>query len=297
MSKIDSLEAGMIPASPKALSLNGQITLDDNLRHPIHDEGVIQGIDHLFSLFPLRMGFTSVIIVTRGTMTFRVNLEDHAISKGMATIAFPGSIIERVDYSDDAEIISIRLTDEVLPMVARFNEVKMHRVLAQQMLIMSIDPRYLDAVLSVYQTMRAVIADPNFCNQTEAIYSCLNLLGVLVTQQLVIPDAPAGKVSRREEIFGRFLACVQQNYREHRDLQFYADQLCLSVKYMSRAVYEHSHRHPSQWIREYVILEAKALLRTGRYTVQQVADALNFPNQSFFGKYFKDAVGCSPKNF
>ena len=39
------------------------------------------------------------------------------------------------------------------------------------------------------------------------------------------------------------------------------------------------------------------MLRTGNYTVQQVSDALNFPNSSFFGKYFKAAVGCSPRRY
>lgn len=39
------------------------------------------------------------------------------------------------------------------------------------------------------------------------------------------------------------------------------------------------------------------MLRTGNYTVQQVSDALHFPNSSFFGKYFKAAVGCSPRRY
>ena len=53
----------------------------------------------------------------------------------------------------------------------------------------------------------------------------------------------------------------------------------------------------SEWIKDAVILEAKAMLRKGSYTVQQVSLALNFPNQSFFGKYFKSAVGMSPRQY
>jgi AraC-like DNA-binding protein len=103
--------------------------------------------------------------------------------------------------------------------------------------------------------------------------------------------------SRRDEIVARFLCCVQENYREHRDLGFYADLLGLSLKYMSHVIFEQTGRHPSQWIKDYVILDAKTMLRSGRYTVQQVAEELNFPNQSFFGKYFKEAIGMSPKKW
>ncbi|WP_423803401.1 helix-turn-helix domain-containing protein [Paraprevotella clara] len=49
--------------------------------------------------------------------------------------------------------------------------------------------------------------------------------------------------------------------------------------------------------RTHVILEAKALLKSRKYTIQQVADMLNFANQSFFGKYFKEKVGCSPSEY
>ena len=87
--------------------------------------------------------------------------------------------------------------------------------------------------------------------------------------------------------------------RAQRDLlrekvAYYAGKLCISPKYLSRVVASVSGRRPVDWIRDYVVLEAKALLKSGKYTVQQVADILHFPNQSFFGTYFKKATGISP---
>lgn len=131
----------------------------------------------------------------------------------------------------------------------------------------------------------------------EAAFNCINLMGSIIEQGASNQPDLSAKVSRKDDIVARFLQCVNDNYREHRDLGFYADQLCLSLKYMSHVVYEQTGRHPSRWIKDYVILDAKTMLRSGRYTVQQVADELNFPNQSFFGKYFKEAVGISPKKW
>ena len=51
------------------------------------------------------------------------------------------------------------------------------------------------------------------------------------------------------------------------------------------------------WIERFVILEAKVLLKSSNLNIQQIADELNFPSQSFFGKYFKKLTGMSPKEF
>ncbi|KAB5217038.1 helix-turn-helix domain-containing protein, partial [Bacteroides ovatus] len=48
---------------------------------------------------------------------------------------------------------------------------------------------------------------------------------------------------------------------------------------------------------ELVILEAKALLNSSSMNIQEIADRLNFANQSFFGKYFKHYTGMSPKEY
>lgn len=58
-----------------------------------------------------------------------------------------------------------------------------------------------------------------------------------------------------------------------------------------------SGRSAAEWINEYAITEAKMMLRFSDLSIQQVAEKLNFPSQSAFGKYFKQYVGVSPKVF
>ena len=105
------------------------------------------------------------------------------------------------------------------------------------------------------------------------------------------------KPSRQEEILLNFMQEVHDHCQEHRDLKYYAERLCLSPSYLAHVISEISGKHASEWIKDAVILEAKAMLRMGSFTVQQVSLALNFPNQSFFGKYFKAAVGMSPRQY
>lgn len=94
-----------------------------------------------------------------------------------------------------------------------------------------------------------------------------------------------------------FLKQVQLFHKKERRIDFYADKLQLSSKYLSQVIKNYSGKSAADWIDEYVVLEAKALLKSTNMTIQQISDELNFPSQSFFGKFFKRISGVSPKTY
>lgn len=95
----------------------------------------------------------------------------------------------------------------------------------------------------------------------------------------------------------KFLSLVQENYKKERFLDFYASQLEITPKHLSRTIKSQTGFTAVEWIERFVILEAKVLLKSTNLNIQQIADELNFPSQSFFGKYFKKYTGMSPKEF
>jgi AraC-like DNA-binding protein len=78
---------------------------------------------------------------------------------------------------------------------------------------------------------------------------------------------------------------------------FYADKMHLSPKYLSAVVKKVSGQTPSNWIDGLVIMEAKNLLKYSEMNIQEIAYQMNFPNQSFFGKYFKQRTGMTPSTY
>ena len=80
-------------------------------------------------------------------------------------------------------------------------------------------------------------------------------------------------------------------------MNFYADKLFVTPKHLSAVLKEISGRTAGEWIDHRVILEAKMLLRTTGMNIQEISLALNFSNQSFFGKYFKHLTGISPRDY
>lgn len=103
--------------------------------------------------------------------------------------------------------------------------------------------------------------------------------------------------SRKTAYVFEFMDLLQNNYKTHRTVKYYADRMCITPKYLSLLIKEMTGKSAAEWIDECVILEAKNLLRFSGMNVQQVAYELNFPNQSAFGKYFKHILGISPSSF
>ena len=255
-------------------------------------------MDRFVMRFPMKMSAACMVIVFKGSVKFSVNFREFVATENSCLIITEGTIVENVVYDEDSRIIFIAFSQSELSSPDASRQHNVHRLYALQVVLVRLSPQHLDMMKTVYQMLRTILSDPSFAVNREAIaFSCLALIANIIMQASEGQPELATKTSRRDEIVARFLQCVADNYRSHRELSFYASQLCLSLKYMSHIIHEETGRHPSQWIKDYVILDAKTMLRSGRYTVQQVADELNFPNQSFFGKYFKEAVGVSPKKW
>lgn len=94
-----------------------------------------------------------------------------------------------------------------------------------------------------------------------------------------------------------FIKLVHVYYTQERSVSFYASKLFISPKYLSMLVKEATGKSAARWIDEFVLMEAKNLLRFSGKNVQQVAYSLNFSNQSAFGKYFKHLTGMSPTEY
>ncbi|HBV50274.1 MAG TPA: AraC family transcriptional regulator [Alistipes sp.] len=111
------------------------------------------------------------------------------------------------------------------------------------------------------------------------------------------PAAQERSNSRADIYFRKFLQTLSEHYKEERSVGFYARELCVTPKYLTTLVKRISSKSVSEWIEIYVILEAKTLLKYSSLSIQEIAYTLNFPNQSFFGSYFKRNTGMSPSQY
>ena len=111
------------------------------------------------------------------------------------------------------------------------------------------------------------------------------------------PEEQNNSHNRAEEYFKQFTHLLGEHFREERSVGFYARQLCITPKYLTTLIKRISGQSVSEWIDNYLILEAKTLLKYSTMSIQEIAYYLNFPNQSFFGSYFKRNTGMSPSQY
>lgn len=101
----------------------------------------------------------------------------------------------------------------------------------------------------------------------------------------------------KDTIFRNFMHLLSEKYLNERRISYYAQELCITPKYLSTIVKEVSQKSAAEWIDDFVMRDIKLLLTTTSMTIQQISDKLNFPNPSFFTQYFKRATGKTPKQF
>ncbi|MFR8687380.1 MAG: helix-turn-helix domain-containing protein [Bacteroides fragilis] len=122
---------------------------------------------------------------------------------------------------------------------------------------------------------------------------CYEILNMYFTNQPLQPL----QQGKKDVVFQNFMLSLFRFYRKERDVSFYARMQHITPRYFSAIIKEKTGDSALQWIVRMVITEAKQLLEESDLSIKEMADQLNFPTQSFFGKYFKQYVGVSPKEY
>lgn len=280
----------------EAVHLNNELILIDNFNFAStsDDESLF------FTQYPVKLSFTVVIIVFSGSMHYRINLEElWAYSNDLITVQ-KGAIGEFLHSSPDLQVAVIAFNNELFHM----NDHPEVAMKMQQMLyenpVKHFSGESLKEIRMVYELMKKKIIENDNPFRKEILQGYVRALMYTILHKLLetLQQLPEHiQNNRQHEIYMQFIREVQRNYQKERSVAYYADRLCITPKYLSQTVQKASGRLAGEWISEYVILEAKALIKSHCYTIQQISELLHFPNPSFFGRYFKKKVGCTPKAY
>lgn len=234
-----------------------------------------------------------------GKMELAVNMERYSIAPGDMVFIRPNDILQHFHRSDDFSAVFIAINaHSTLDIISQIK-----RTLPTHYYIKEIPPIHLEpderlCIAEYYRLLKTKAAAKNNPMRREIIINIMRAMiyDLIYILQRRIPhdNSPKGREDQLTELFIRQM---ENSFREHRDVAYYADKLCLTPKYLSQMVKKATGRTAGQWIDYRVILEAKILLQTTDMTVQQISQELNFPNQSFFGKYFKNLTGISPQKY
>lgn len=110
-------------------------------------------------------------------------------------------------------------------------------------------------------------------------------------------ESHTGGTGHKHETFVRLIRLIDQHYTTQRGVDFYADKLCLSAKYLSTLCKSVCGYTVQELVFKSIIRKSISLLKNTEMTIQEISDYFNFPNASYFGTFFKKQMGVSPQNY
>ena len=266
------------------------------------------GLSELVSNTPLKLGGTFIMLMLSGTpVNIEINQDTYTIRPGCFVDIFPGFVVNfNSQLPNDIDMyamffdtkfsqnININMTSIALPsIVERPKPVSQLSKDECKLLCKYFELLHINTIDGTNTQINKTIA-------TSLVAAMFYQLVQFYHKRLAgeLNSSPKMQLpGRRHDYVREFVKLVHLHYTRERAVSFYADKLFISPKYLSLLVKEATGRSAAKWIDEFVLMEAKNMLRFSGKNIQQVAYALNFPTQSSFGKYFKHLTGMSPTEY
>lgn len=248
---------------------------------------------------PMRVNAMLIILCTRGSGHVGIDLREYEVKEDTLVVIQPKNYIHLSEYEPDSEAnivaCSKHVVEDVLPKLTDLFPLLLHHRTEP---VTYLTTEESAAIKRYFRFLHEIMCEPSTPFLQRKVMcilqaSLFEMMDIHHRRQ----QSPSYARSRKEEIMARFIISVSENFRAHREVLWYAQKLCISSKHLSAVAKETSGRTAGEWIENYVTMEAKMLLKTTDLTIQQISAQLNFANQSFFGKYFKNQTGMSPTDY
>lgn len=133
--------------------------------------------------------------------------------------------------------------------------------------------------------------------RVHALLACATLLAVQFLRRRGEHFTRERAQGARDTLLRRYLALVEQHYREHRPLSFYAEALGVTPDHLSRTCRQSTKQSALQVLHERLLLEARRLLAYSPMPVTEVAQQLGYDDAAYFSKFFSRSVGNTPSEY
>ncbi len=246
-----------------------------------------------------RVNFIAYVIVLEGSLTLELNTVPYQLEKNCSLFVDRKMVVTGVKHSDDFRCVICALSTDIG--FSFFNKSLMQSVmhlLANPVITMNQDE--VDLMLKYYELLVFKMDHPemNFARETvRDIIRCFayDLLSN-ITKHFNQGDGD-DMLRQSDRIFRKFMLLLAENSNVNRSVKSYADELCVSPKYLTSVCRKHSDSTASELIATSVMSRVKQLLLYSDLSIKEVAGEMGFDNLSFFGKYVKKHLGLSPNHY
>lgn len=250
---------------------------------------------------PFRIEVGAFLYVVKGEGQVYINLGLHNIKEQDFITLLPGSVVRLLDYSHDFQAYYIVFSNQFTRDLDLWKNTlhSLSGIIENPVLSVS-NPDNATLVKSYCAMLHEIYTKENITFKAEIMKNMLEAVMFAISglyQDMAQPQSGKTKLNRNHELFKNFMSLVSRHYEKEREVAFYADKMCITPKHLGYVVKSVSGGIASDLISTVVVMDAKSKLKHTELSVRQISDSLNFPNPSFFGKYFKKHVGVTPKEY
>lgn len=256
--------------------------------------------------FPTRIDAFGVVFCSKGSATVTADLK-HCVIGGQTMFVYPPGTIIQVESQQQAAVRFILCEEDFINRIRIDLKLLLHLFMAvRENPTLTLDDReWAEIMRSLDETFAegrlgrtdALSEEIRLSMFRTLAYRICRIIDNRIERRADGSRTDNASHNRNAAYFNTFLEELSKHYLQERSVGFYAEQLHLTPKYLTTLLRSTTGRTASEWIDEYVILEAKNLLKYSTMNIQEIAYYLNFPNQSFFGRYFKQHTGMTPSAY
>lgn len=278
-------------------------TLTDNediqVGYSDNDIVIIDNIQQFAEISAAHVSMNAIAICTQGKAQGMLNGQMMELHKNQVAIIPQNVIIADPMISPDLELKAMFFTNRILQSFLREKMVVWNDIVyVRKMHVITLEDDDMQFYTNFYDMLRLCFDQRrNHPFHSDVIQSLLRggVLGLCGTlkKRMLNDDVPI-KMHMNNNHFQRFLDLLHSVEIKHHTVEWYANELCTSPKYLSALCKKHSGKTANEWITEHVLEDIRYYLKQTDLSLKQICDRLGFPNPSYFGKYVKEHFGLTP---
>ena len=254
---------------------------------------------------PFRFNGFMAIFCAEGECPVDLNLITFSLKKDSVFFFEPGNIIKfHIPSAETAPGLRLHLviaTESFIQEMSRdLSRLYTSSVFVREDPLLIFPERFHDTILC-YFNLAEKLVESHVPDAKEAIHALANsshsFFRSFWVRKIDEWKTMGSRTARSQATVDRFIRLVTEHHMTEHYLQFYANELEITPKYLSKLVRDVTGRSAPDWIDSFLVLEAKNMLKYSDLAIKEIVFKLNFPDQSSFYKFFKLHTGMIPSEY
>lgn len=260
---------------------------------------IVDDLRNFTRLQTIKVDFLLIIVVKSGRVAMMANKVDTTASCNDILICQPNTIMNECLFSIDFTAKAVCISAQIARKMLHISDVVDLSFYLKYKPIIHVD----ESAMVTFEKYHALLSEQLLKETTKykkhIVGNLVNsfLFCLLSIIEQADPKRDAIHMSRSSLLFKQFIELLVSMEVKPRNVAFYSNRLCITRKYLSNVCKENSGKTAYDWIVEYAVEDISRLLSHSDMTIKEIANYQGFPNLSFFGKFVRTHLGCSPTDF